>query len=230
MPNDLPPKIKPPNGPMFSFSLIVLPIILVTILLQCQPFGQMASTSNSREREEFTRILNLPRDALSHDGSVEEVSNDAFLTLNHDGVRIKTQFQPSWKVASDGRQKILTSVDGSIVCQSLVIPRKEFDEMVSSTGGLREAVEGAARLGIEQGLPTNAAVSISSKQLFREGGPNPHQGYRLSVTVSASGRQFRQSPIYIWTTSTSHAASLTCFSMNNSNEAMPQSSNFFRIE
>jgi hypothetical protein len=131
--------------------------------------------------------------------------------IDHGTRRLHASFGSEWRQKQDGREIILTSHDNAYICQSLLVPRSEFDQMTPS--GIEDIVEQTVLLERQiysSVLPVGVEPLISTDVLLNVPGPPFQVAFSITESVSMSGKTSNVHKHYAWTGDSSNAAGLTC--------------------
>ena len=136
-----------------------------------------------------------------------------FHEIEQQGVLLATGFPDSWNATASGNQIIFVSPDGSVNCQSLVLPLTEHRQMLMPfEGDFSAYAQQAALSGVEEGrriTGRDLSATIAASEPI-SGSSSEWSGTRFVVNMEAPQGAVRQTMYAAASVSGDRAATITC--------------------
>jgi hypothetical protein len=131
------------------------------------------------------------------------------IVLNFDGITINTVFGRGWSQSTSGRQTMIANDSKGVVCQSVLLPLKEYTEMMQSHNGRHtEVVKDLLNLQATMFRQKGLTASVTADTLFEEAIPNERVGVVGKLYIPKASATI---PTYaVYAVKPPHAASLMC--------------------
>lgn len=214
------PKIRIPKSPLWSMTVIGLFFILISIAISALRSEPLPSEPADRIRDQ---VIPPNKDQFGNDSTQsaptrEGQADDHMIALKHGPVMMASAFPGDWSVRSEGRQIIITSPSKSFICQSLVIPKKEYVEMVTQFDNDILQMQREIFMTAGLSLPPTATISVDAAQYFREVGSITRTGINGTVKINAGGRTIQNTAWVVWAVNDQNAASLSCTKLDSNSQ------------
>lgn len=212
-----PPKVKRPLSSNLSLAIVGLSFVIIAFFINAlftrhsdpipEPADQIADLVIPTDKDQSRNKVTEPPDAK---GVTSPNADGPMIMLKHGPVTMVSGFPSDWSIRSEGRQILITSPSKSFICQSLVIPKAEYADMLAQVDNDIVQLQHEIFSMAGTALPPTAALSVDVAQTFHEAGSVTRTGIDGIVEITAEGQTIRNTNRVVWAVGDQDAASLSC--------------------